>query len=92
MAAGGGPGRAERRPAGPVGLVFVAQGGNGRGAPVPEMSGFLKCFQAARTDQGAANAGEILPDAPAGMFRRERVQDGRGRDVGCAFWWLELVE
>jgi hypothetical protein len=33
-----GPGRGERRPAGPFGLMFVAQRGDGRGAAVPDPS------------------------------------------------------
>jgi hypothetical protein len=56
-----GPGQAERRPAGAVGLVFVAQRGDGRGAPVPQMRRLLECFRPAVADQGLADAGEEPP-------------------------------
>lgn len=85
MAVGGGPGRAQRRPAGPVGLVFIAQGGDGRCAPVPEMCRLLEGFGAAGADQGAANTGKELPDRRQGL-RRQRVQDV---EEG---WCLEIAE
>ena len=57
------PGRTERRPAGPVGLVFIAQGGDGGGAAVPDTGRFLKRLWTAFADQGAMDAGEEALDA-----------------------------
>ena len=55
---------------GAVGLVFIAQGGDGGGTAVPELGGFLKCLRAAVADQGAADAGKKLLD------RGEQISGG----------------
>ena len=65
------PGWAEGRPAGTVGLVFVAQRGDRGGAAVPELRRFPKCLRAAIADQGAADSRQELPDSWK-IFRRER--------------------
>ena len=54
------PRRAERRPSGPLGLVFVAQGGDGRRAAVPDMGSLAKGTRAAFADQSAPNTCEEI--------------------------------